>query len=73
MTERSKQLTKQRGAMELVQFRLLLIVACVWFFGYAIACRITGRKPQNAIQGESCTQVARRLAYGVVPYAFMRV
>lgn len=71
MTERSRQETRKEYAAESLQFKLLLSVAFLWFFSYAVVRKLAFRRPD--IAGESCFQTARRCAYSVVPYAFMRV
>ena len=71
MLDRSDQKQRKAHTMETVQFRLLLGIAFFWFFSYALLCRMTLRSPGFA--GESCFQAAKRSAYSVVPYAFMRV
>ena len=71
MMDRSDQKQRRTHVTETVQFRLLLGVAFFWFFSYAVLCRLTLRSPGAA--GESCFQAAKRSAYSVVPYAFMRV
>jgi len=73
VTERSRQQLNKTHATETIQFRLLLGVAFLWFFSHALLCRLTLRIPDEAIVGESCYQTAKRSAYSVVPYAFMRI
>jgi len=71
MKERSRPAMRKTDAAESLQFRLLVSIAFLWFFSYALARKLTLRRPD--IAGESCFQTARRCAYSVVPYAFMRV
>jgi hypothetical protein len=73
MTGRSHQNSSKSHANETIQFRLLIVVAFLWFFSHALLCRLTLRQPDSAIAGESCFQTAKRSAYSVVPYAFMRI
>lgn len=65
--------TARRKPSEKLQFNLLLAIAFIWFYAFALACRITLRKPEQGCEKESCFQTARRSAYSVVPYAFMSI
>jgi len=71
MRERSRPEIRKGHTTESLQFKLLLSVSFLWFFSYAVIRKLTLRRPD--IAGESCFQAARRCAYSVVPYAFMRV
>jgi hypothetical protein len=71
MKERSRPEIRKVNTAESLQFKMLLSIAFLWFFSYAVARKLTLRRPD--IAGESCFQTARRCAYSVVPYAFMRV
>lgn len=63
----------QRTFAEKLQFRFLLSVAFIWFFFGAVLCRLTRQPITNALPGESCFQSARRAAYSLIPYVFMRI
>jgi hypothetical protein len=52
---------------------LLVGLAFSWFFIGAVWCRLTFQSVEHAAPGESCFQAAKKAAYGVVPYAFMKV
>ncbi len=58
---------------ERLQFNLLLGISFIWFFAFAVMCRLTFRRPEQGSEKESCFQTARRSAYSVVPYAFMSI
>lgn len=58
---------------ERLQFRFLLSLAFIWFFMGAVLCRLTLQPIANAIPGETCFQAAKRSAYSLIPYAFMRI
>jgi len=73
MTQSSGAKGQQQTLGEQLQFRLLLSVAFCWFFIGAVLCRLTFQSVAHATPGESCFQAAKKAAYGVVPYAFMRV
>jgi len=64
---------KQQSMGERLQFRLLVGLAFSWFFIGAVWCRLTFQSVEHAAPGESCFQAAKKAAYGVVPYAFMKV
>ena len=63
----------QQTLGEQLQFRLLPSLAFCWFFIGAVLCRLTFQSVAHAAPGESCFQAAKKAAYGVIPYAFMRV
>lgn len=63
----------QHRLVERLQFRFLLSVAFMWFFMGAVLCRLTLQPIANAIPGETCFQAAKRSAYSLIPYAFMRI
>ncbi|MGD2007056.1 MAG: hypothetical protein PVJ95_02200 [Cellvibrionales bacterium] len=73
MTQSSGVKGHQQTLGEQLQFRLLLSLAFCWFFIGAVLCRLTFQSVAHATPGESCFQAAKKAAYGVVPYAFMRV
>lgn len=58
-----------------IEFRLLIAMAMVGILPFAVISRLLprGRRPMSApADGESLYAEARRTAYTVVPYAFMR-
>jgi hypothetical protein len=60
---------------ELTEFRLLIALVFVWFFIAAAVRRLLPGKASVATVGgkrESCFEQAKRSAYSVIPYAFMR-
>ncbi len=73
MSENVEATSKRMVERESLQFKLLLAIAFLWFFTAAIAQRLFGFANQRGTQAESCFASARRSAYSVVPYAFMRI
>ncbi len=59
-----------------IEFRLLIAVSLLWFLVVAAVSRLLPRKlrplSSRAARGESLFAEARRTAYTVIPYAFMR-
>jgi hypothetical protein len=59
-----------------IEFRLLIAVSLLWFLVVAAISRLLprNRRPlsSGAVKGESLFAEARRTAYTVIPYAFMR-
>ena len=59
-----------------IEFRLLIAVSLLWFLVVAAVSRLLPRKlrplSSRAVRGESLFAEARRTAYTVIPYAFMR-
>ena len=53
-----------------LQFRMLFMMVFTWFISAAILKSLTF---QRAGSTESCWQEARRSAYSLTPYAFMRI
>jgi hypothetical protein len=66
----------ENGGHELIEFRMLIAVAFVWFFVAAAVSRVVpaDRQPEGiaSCQGESCYKQAKRLAYTAIPFAFMK-
>lgn len=58
------------GIWDQLQFRLLFMMVFTWFISAAILKSLTF---QRAGSTESCWQEARRSAYSLTPYAFMRI
>ena len=56
-------------AGENIQFRLLFVAVFTWFFGRAVLRRMQFLNKQE----ENCWQEAKRAAYSITPYAFMRI
>ncbi len=73
MSHSTGQKVHQQTLGEQLQFRLLLLLAFCWFFVGAVLCRLTFQPVAHASPNESCFQAAKKAAYGVIPYAFMRV
>ena len=73
MSDHVEITTKRAVEQDSLQFKLLLAIAFLWFFTAAIAQRLLGLSNQRGSQTESCFASARRSAYSVVPYAFMRI
>ena len=62
------------GPMEKLQFRGLVSIVFLWFFAAAVIGRITPSGCESTTgKRESCFQEAKRSAYSVIPYAFMRI
>lgn len=60
--------------MEKLQFRGLVSIVFVWFFAAAVIGRISPSGCDAAgSKRESCFQEAKKSAYSVIPYAFMRI
>lgn len=59
-----------------IEFRLLIAVSLLWFLVVAAVSRLLPPKlrplSSRAVRGESLFAEARRTAYTVIPYAFMR-
>ncbi len=73
MSDNLETTPKRTMEGETLQFKLLLSIAFVWFFAAAIAQRLLGLANRSSAKTESCFASARRSAYSVVPYAFMRI
>ncbi|MEY2909791.1 MAG: hypothetical protein RLZZ602_2314 [Pseudomonadota bacterium] len=58
---------------ERLQFRFVFAITFLWFFICAVGCRLTLQPLANSLPGETCFQSAKRSAYSLVPYAFMRI
>jgi hypothetical protein len=67
----SKHLSHHPSPWELMQFKLLLSVVFSWFLLSAVIGRLSSQRGEQL--SESCWQQAKRSAYSVIPYAFMRV
>jgi hypothetical protein len=67
---------QQVGQTEIHEFRLLIAIAVAWFFVIVVVSRLLPRtwRPfaSKSGQRESWYGEARRMAYTVIPYAFMR-
>lgn len=60
--------------MEKLQFRGLVSIVFIWFFATAVIGRILPSGCESAgSKRESCFQEAKKSAYSVIPYAFMRI
>lgn len=57
---------------ELTEFRLLIALVFVWFFVAAALRRLLPGGTAIGGKRESCFEQAKRSAYSVIPYAFMR-
>jgi hypothetical protein len=59
-----------------IEFRILIAVSMVWFLLVAAVCRLLPHSYRplscGATRRESLFAEARRTAYTVIPYAFMR-
>ena len=59
-----------------IEFRLLIAVSLLWFLVVAAVSRLLPQSwrplSSRAAKGESLFAEARRTAYTVIPYAFMR-
>jgi len=58
------------GVWEQLQFRMLFAMVFTWFLFAAVLKSITLQRGSST---ESCWQEARRSAYSLTPYAFMRI
>ena len=58
------------GIWEQMQFRILFVMVFTWFLFAAVLKSLT---LQRGSSSDSCWQEARREAYSLTPYAFMRV
>ena len=56
--------------LEQMQFRILFVMVFTWFLFAAVLKSFT---LQRASSKDSCWQEARREAYSLTPYAFMRI
>ena len=67
---------QQVGQTEIQEFRLLIAVAVAWFFVIVVVSRLLPRNwrpfASSSGQRESWYGEAKRMAYTVIPYAFMR-
>ena len=55
---------------EQLQFRMLFVMVFTWFLFAAVLKSLT---LQRGSSSESCWREARREAYSLTPYAFMRI
>jgi zona occludens toxin (predicted ATPase) len=53
-----------------MQFRMLFVMVFTWFLFAAVLKSLTLQRGSST---ESCWQEARRAAYSLTPYAFMRI
>ena len=53
-----------------MQFRMLFVMVFTWFLFAAVLKSLTLQRGSSA---DSCWQEARRAAYSLTPYAFMRI
>jgi len=58
---------------ERLQFGFVFAITFMWFFICAVCCRLTLQPLANSAPGETCFQSAKRSAYSLVPYVFMRI
>ena len=55
---------------EQMQFRILFVMVFTWFLFAAVLKSLTLQRGSST---DSCWQEARRAAYSLTPYAFMRI
>ena len=55
---------------EQMQFRMLFVMVFTWFLFAAVLKSLTLQRGSST---ESCWQEARRAAYSLTPYAFMKI
>jgi hypothetical protein len=58
------------GIWDQLQFRLLFLMVFAWFLFAAVLKSVT---LQRGSSKDSCWQEARREAYSLTPYAFMKI
>jgi hypothetical protein len=70
MATQNKTSDGPRGIWEQMQFRILFVMVFTWFLFAAVLKSLT---LQRSSSRDSCWQEARREAYSLTPYAFMRI
>ena len=70
MATHNKTSDGPRSIWEPVQFRMLFVMVFTWFL---FAAGPKSPTFQRGSSTESCWQEARRAAYSLTPYAFMRI
>ena len=69
MATHNKTSDGPRGIWEQLQFRMLFVMVFTWFLFAAVLKSLT----LTGGSTESCWQEARRAAYSLTPYAFMKI
>ena len=70
MTTHSKTSDGPHGIWDQMQFRMLFVMVFTWFLFAAVLKSLTLQRGGST---ESCWQEARRSAYSLTPYAFMKI
>ena len=70
MATQNKTSDGPSGIWEQMQFRILFVMVFTWFLFAAVLKSLT---LQRGSSRDSCWQEARREAYSLTPYAFMRI
>ena len=70
MANHNKTSDGPHGIWDQLQFRLLFMMVFAWFLFAAVLKSLT---LQRGSSKDSCWQEARRAAYSLTPYAFMRI
>ena len=70
MATHNKTSDGTHGIWEQMQLRILLVMVFTWFLFAAVLKSLTLQRGSST---DSCWQEARRAAYSLTPYAFMRI
>ena len=70
MATHNKTSDGPRSIWEQLQFRILFVMVFTWFLFAAVLKSLTLQRGSST---ESCWQEARRAAYSLTPYAFMKI
>ncbi|MDG2459893.1 MAG: hypothetical protein P8M73_03330 [Luminiphilus sp.] len=70
MATQNKTSDGPHGVWEQMHFKMLFAMVFMWFLFAAVLKSLTSQRSSST---ESCWQEARRAAYSLTPYAFMRI